>query len=163
MAQITDYDENYYLENNQSGDRIANFFFSDLLKKYFKNGKILEYGCGSGFFIKKFSSHVYQKMVFDISDYAMQQTLKNNPYAEPIKNPSKEIKKGSLNAIAALHVLEHIVDPADTLQLFSNKLSKNGILFFTVPNMSSLGRSMKKEEWFGFQDKTHVSLLSPEE
>jgi len=161
MTIKSEYDAEYYEANSQGTDRLANYFFSDILKRYLMTGTLLEYGCGSGFFIQKFNNEKYVKFAFDISDHAMEQTKQNNPKIKLINDPSKEIKPESLDGVAALHVLEHIAKPELTVLDFHRMLKKNGILFFTVPNMSSVGRKLKKGEWFGYRDKTHISLLAP--
>lgn len=163
MASKKDYDADYYEANSQNTDRLANHFFSNILKKYLEEGTLLEYGCGSGFFIQKFSDDKYKKMATDISDYAMEMTAINNPGIVTFKNPFKQIKANSLDGIAALHVLEHIETPQEVVKEFHKILKKHGVLFFTVPNMSSWGRALKRDLWFGYRDKTHISLLHPHE
>jgi len=157
------YDDKYYEANHQSGDRIALRFFAKILKRYCKKGTILEYGCGSGFFIKKFDTPEYQRIAYDISDYAMEQTRKNNPGIITVENTEKEIKRASVDAVAALHLLEHIEDPSVVLKEFNRMLKDKGIVFATVPNMSSVGRQLKGNEWFAYRDETHISLLYPHE
>ncbi|HBI33702.1 MAG TPA: hypothetical protein DEA43_00275 [Candidatus Moranbacteria bacterium] len=157
------YDSDYFKKNSQSDDRLALYFFSDILKKYFKSGKILEYGCGTGFFIKKFTAKKYEKSAFDISEYAMNQTRENNSDVLILKDPWKQTLDNSLDCIASLHVLEHISNPSETLSNFNTKLKSGGILFFIVPNTSSMGRKLKRKIWFGYRDETHISLLNPTE
>jgi hypothetical protein len=37
------------------------------------------------------------------------------------------------------------------------------LIIASVPNLESLGRRWKKQQWFGYRDPTHVSLLPNEE
>lgn len=157
------YDKQYYEDNNQSGDRIALRFYARLAKKYCKKGSVLEYGCGSGFFIQKFQPPLFKQFAHDISEYALSQTAKNNPDVTIVKNTKKEIQDKSIDMVAALHLLEHIPQPADVIREFHRMLKDDGVLFVTMPNMSSVMRPVKNDQWFGYRDETHVSLLAPEE
>lgn len=155
------YEEKYFFKNGQSGDRIGLKFFSDILKEFFLSGIIFEYGCGTGFFLKKFNKN-YKKMAYDISEYALGEAQKNNPDALMVKNPEIEINSGSLDCIACLHVLEHIKAPESVLATFFDKICFGGILFIIVPNSLSVGKILKKDKWFAYRDATHISILSAE-
>jgi 2-polyprenyl-3-methyl-5-hydroxy-6-metoxy-1,4-benzoquinol methylase len=156
---MNDYTSQYYLENKQSEDRLALKFFSRLLKCFVKRGKLLDYGCGTGFFLKKFSDSQFQKFGIEISEYAKDQASINNPQCTMI-NSLEELEDNSLDVVASLHVMEHLEDPAATIKTFYRKLRKGGVIFLTVPNNSSIGKRLKGKDWFAFRDKTHISLLA---
>ena len=158
---MADYDSEYYASNDQSDDRPALDFYYRLFKNEVGTGggkkKILEYGCGVGHLTKRLCRD-YDCFALDISNYALSQVNKNAPQATTIKTMT-EIKDGSLDAVIALHVMEHIEIPKDTLDEFFAKLKKEGVLVVVVPNPDGIGRKLKKENWFGFSDKTHISLF----
>jgi 2-polyprenyl-3-methyl-5-hydroxy-6-metoxy-1,4-benzoquinol methylase len=158
---MAEYDSEYYKNNNQAEDRPAlNFYY-----RFFKNQiggisgkkKILEYGCGVGNLTKRLSQD-FDCFALDISDYALKQVDKKAPKAKTIKNLTK-IKNNSLDAVIALHVMEHIKTPAKVFDEFYLKLKPGGLLIFVVPNPDGLGHKMKKDKWFGFSDETHISLF----
>lgn len=153
-----EYNKEYYLKNSQSDDRLALKFFSKLLKKYCANGALLDYGCGTGYFLKKFPPTYFQKSGIELSEYAKKRAQENNPECT-MYNELNEVADNSLDCVASLHVMEHLEKPEDTIQLFFTKLRLGGILFITMPNASSLGKSLKKEGWFAYRDDTHISLL----
>lgn len=156
------YDENYYEKNSQSEDRLALRFFSNILKRYCDKGVLLDYGCGTGFFLKKFSALDFHKSGIELSDYARQRTIENNPDCVIYKDV-RDVQDSSLDCIASLHVMEHLEDPREMIELFFSKLKFGGILFITMPNCYSLGKKMKKEKWFAYRDATHISLLEVSE
>lgn len=160
-----EYSAEYYKNNKQEGDRIGLKFFARILKKYFKKGAICDYGCGTGHFLKRFAPPSYEQFGCEISEYARQASNEINPQALLITPAEYEKLIGdySLDCISALHVLEHIEGLEEILSSFNRKLKKRGVGFFIVPNTKSLGKILKKNSWFGYRDKTHVSLLDPED
>lgn len=159
---MSEYDQQYYSDNNQSGDRPALGFYYRLFKRQLKPSatndlKVLEYGSGVGHLTKRLVRN-YDTTALDISQYALSQVNKNAPQARTIQDISK-IKNNTLDGIIALHVMEHIKRPETVFKQFSNKLKPGGVLVFVVPNPDGIGRRLKGDKWFGFQDETHISLL----
>ncbi len=126
-----------------------------------KKPLILEYGCGVGHLTKRLVRD-YECYALDISDYALKQVNKNAPTAKTIKTLDK-IADESLDGVIALHVMEHIVKPEEVFQEFHKKLKPGGLLVYVVPNSDGLGHTFKKDNWFGYADKTHVSLFAVRE
>ena len=52
---MSSFNEEYYNNNKQEKDRIGLFFYSNIVKNYFKPKVVLDYGCGTGFFLKRLS------------------------------------------------------------------------------------------------------------
>jgi len=67
------------------------------------------------------------------------------------------------DVITACDVLEHIKNPQKVIKQVYELLNKDGIFFVKVPNLNSLDKKLKGKDWFGYTDKTHVSLLSEEQ
>ena len=66
------FNEEYYKNNRQDKDRIGLLFYSNLIKNYFKPSTILDYGCGTGYFLKRLSKikTIKKTYGFEISEYA---------------------------------------------------------------------------------------------
>lgn len=163
---MSDYDQQYYNDNNQSGDRLALGFYYRLFKRHLKPVKgakqlVLEYGSGVGHLTKRLVRN-YDTTALDISSYALSQVNSNAPEANTIDDISK-VKNKSLDGVIALHVMEHIEVPKKVFDQFYKKLKPQGVLVFVVPNPDGIGRKLKGDKWFGFQDETHISLLGVEE
>lgn len=158
------YDDEYYANNQQEGDRIMLWFYARYAKRFLRkmtgrgqgSGALLDYGCGTGHLLKRFPE--YKTFGFDISEYAMKSAKQNSPQTTFVSALS-ELGDRSLQMIITLHVLEHIEVPEQMLRQFNHKLQIGGYLIFVVPNKSAFGYRRKKENWFAFQDPTHVSLL----
>ena len=67
------YNKHYYINNNQKNDRLALFFYKKVIFRYFSFNSILDFGCGTGHFLKKIKKHNLNIKCFgvDISNYAI--------------------------------------------------------------------------------------------
>ena len=63
--------------------------------------------------------------------------------------------------VISKHVVEHLSDPDSAIAEISRVLVPGGLLLLVTPNTASIARSVKKNEWIGYQDPTHISLWSP--
>jgi len=84
----------------------------EFLQKYLpKNTKVLDFGCGTGDFIKVAKEQQYQCWGYDISKYAAQFVSKK--YAVPVvtKKLSKSLfKPNTFDCIVMFDTIEHILD-----------------------------------------------------
>ncbi len=165
--QISNY-ENYEVQEHHP-------YFKSLLNfilKFKKKGTLLEIGCAYGYFLKH-ASTCFETYGMDISKYAITKAKKISPNSKlktgnAEKDLEKFIGKTKFDVIIALDVLEHLKNPEKQITLFHECLKSDGILFFKVPNKSSLYLKMysiigRKKSWAGYKDKTHISLLSQNE
>ena len=157
----THFNETYYQNNGQSGDRPALKLYYNILRRYLTSGKVLEYGAGEGYLTKRIAT-TFSSYSYDISEYARKNIRKLSP-SSTVFDKESEFPKDTMDGIICLHTLEHLKDPAATLKLFSSTLKKDGILLYVLPNVDGLGHKIKKDKWFGYRDVTHISLLKTEE
>lgn len=135
-----------------------------IIRKYEDSGKLLDVGCGPGFFLAYAEKH-YDAHGIDISEYAIRKAKQRTQTAKLSVEDAMNLdyRNDYFDIVTCFDVLEHLPDPRLALQEFYRVLKKGGILIIRVPNTESIGAKWKKEEWFGHRDKTHVSLLSNEE
>jgi len=143
----------------------ARRYYAQLIKKHKKSGRVLEIGCGLGDLLH-FLEENFETYGIDISDYAIKKAKKKakNSILKVMK--AKDIdafRKNFFDVIVSCHLLEHLPNPSLVLAKIGQILKKDGIVLIAVPNTSSLGRKMKKQNWVGLRDKTHISLLPPDQ
>ena len=76
------------------------------------------------------------------------------------------LRSASVDAVVALDVLEHVDDAWAAVEEASRVLAPGGFLVISVPNTTGLGARVKRprgQNWFGDRDRTHTSLLDPNE
>lgn len=152
------YLKQYYENNGQNGDRVALLMYFRIFKRYLKKGnKVLEFGAGNGFLSKRLAT-IFVSEAIELSSYARKNILKNSPNTLLVES-EKELRVNCYDGIICLHTLEHITNPEKIIKYFNNSLKQNGIFLMVVPNIDGFGHKLKQDKWFGFRDKTHVSLL----
>ena len=70
---------------------------------------------------------------------------------------------GSFGVVIIKHIVEHLPDPARAIREISRVLEPDGVLILATPNMDSLLKPWKGDQWIGYLDPTHISLKRPEE
>jgi len=135
-----------------------------IIHKYKASGKLLDVGCGPGFFLA-YAERYYDVHGIDISEYAIRKAKQRINQVKLSVGDATDLdyKNDYFDIVTCFDLLEHLPNPALALQEFRRILKNGGVLIIRVPNTSSLGARRKKEEWFGHRDKTHASLLSNEE
>jgi SAM-dependent methyltransferase len=125
------------------------------------NIRVLDFGCGTGHFIKRFRRG-YEAWAYDASAYAVEATSALAPHVN-VRGEIAEIPRGAFDLVVSLHVLEHIEEPIETLRLFAELLRPGGVLLYATSDASGLGRRLKKENWAGYRDPSHVALFASDE
>ncbi len=150
---------------NYSDDRAFAFrFYANLVKRYKNSGNLLEIGCSFGHLLKrlekKFNAHGIDK-----SPYAIKLSKNVCKGSKTSIGDAENLRFGnnSFDVVIALHVLEHIKNPDKAVNEVNRVLKKGGVFIFATPNISSPMRKIKGKNWFGYLDKTHVSMLEPKE
>ncbi|MBF0553876.1 MAG: class I SAM-dependent methyltransferase [Nitrospirae bacterium] len=151
------YNRAYYAARGQSGSRIAFWFYYRLAARFVKRGSVLDYGCGGGRLLKYFNTKDYETYGYDTSQDALEMA-KENTVSGHLYGGRDGLAGKSFDLICAIHVLEHIEEPFETLQFIRTLLNPRGILMYVVPNISGIGHTLKKNNWIGYGDPAHVSL-----
>jgi 2-polyprenyl-3-methyl-5-hydroxy-6-metoxy-1,4-benzoquinol methylase len=143
-----------------------------VMKKYFKlfcrekipkNAKILDIGCGFGYFLKLCEQYGYETYGVDISKYAIEQAKLNTKSKLSVCDIEKHTfsSKDFFDVITMFDVIEHFKSPYRVLKEIFELLTPKGLGFITTPNINSLQRLVRREKFTGFTDKTHLYLFTP--
>lgn len=159
------FEEEYFTSQYKKYFRI-NFFkkceYQSYVKYLFKlrQGTLLDCGCGLGNFLR-FAEKKFETMGFDVSKYAISK-------AKIILNKSKiwvgsveekiPLKDKSVDIVTAFDVVEHLYEHDIFFNEVYRILNNQGIFLIRIPNMDSWTLKKKGREWYGYQDKTHISM-----
>lgn len=110
-----------------------------ILNKHAYKNKVLDAGCGSGFFSKYFAGRDCEIISLDYSKEALKLTQELNPKIMPIRGNllCTPFENGSFDLIFSDGLLEHYKNPTDILLEFKRILKKNGIITTFAPNKYS--------------------------
>jgi 2-polyprenyl-3-methyl-5-hydroxy-6-metoxy-1,4-benzoquinol methylase len=124
----------------------------EIIEQHVKDRKILDIGCGAGFFLKEAKNRKWDVMGVEPSSMAANYAKKNG-----IKVIEKMFEKVEINEkFNAIHldaVLEHSISPNKVLQKCHSILDDNGIIIVEVPNdfnplQKIVEEAYGKREWW---------------
>ena len=125
-----------YLHNSVKGRILKNM-------KLRKGIKVLDAGCGRGFFLQKLVKFYNKKMELyglDISNVVIRNAKLNLPTVRFIVS---SIEKTPFNneffdCVVCSEVLEHVYNPCDAIREIARITKKEGQIIFTTPNFHSI-------------------------
>ena len=117
---------------------------------------LLDYGCGTGEFLKVAKSNGWSTMGMEPSHFARQQA--DATIVQDIKASTEEVTRHNkrFNGITLWHVLEHVENLNETLKTLKDLLEQNGIIFIAVPNHTSWDSKHYKQYWAGYDVPRHL-------
>jgi 2-polyprenyl-3-methyl-5-hydroxy-6-metoxy-1,4-benzoquinol methylase len=134
-----------------------------LLQKYHPSESelnILDYGCGTGEFLKACQASGFKIAGVEPSENARTKSSETNRIK--IHESIDQLDTRTFNIITMWHVLEHIPDFETIIQKLKTKLSDDGVLFIAVPNHKSFDAQLYKQFWAGFDVPRHLWHFSPD-
>ncbi len=167
------FDENYFrshtYENVSFGKYSqywwSNRFYAIQARRYGKPGsRLLEIGCGLGHLSGQLEPN-FDTYAVDINPWALQQAPQFAPKTRFTLASAEELPfaPNSFGMIIIKHVVEHLPHPEQAIRELGRILSPDGVLILSAPNLDSLLKPLKGEQWIGYQDPTHISLKPPDE
>lgn len=153
------YSADYYAGNGQGADRPALRLFARLARRYIKAGRLLDFGCGPGYFLRHLKSH-FDACGVEISPWAREQAERAN--GVDVYESLDEVADASLHGIVSLHVVEHISDDGlyEVLGAWRRTLVPGGRALVVTPDAGGYAASLKANRWIALTDPTHVNLKS---
>lgn len=124
-----------------------------LLSQFSTNGKLLDYGCGAGAFLKFMKKNRWHCNGVEPSDKAREIAQKSGVEIAP------DIGTLSINQfdiITLWHVLEHVHDLNNTLSSLKNLMKQNGTIIIAVPNYQSFDAQYYRENWAAYDVPRHL-------
>ncbi|MEQ6121342.1 class I SAM-dependent methyltransferase [Reichenbachiella sp. MALMAid0571] len=126
-----------------------------ILNKLSKKKTLLDYGCGTGDFLKYCQSNNWNVTGIEINKNANQ--IAKEKIGDTIFNDINDIDKtNKFDIITLWHVLEHIHDLKKVFKKLKNKLTKSGHLIVALPNHECLDQKIYKEYWAAYDVPRHL-------
>jgi len=144
-------EDKVYIESSEQREKQFNYLLNKTLP-HENNGicpnayNILDVGAGTGLFVKLAMERGFEVSGIEpssyLANYAISQGL-------PVTNSAiPDYAADSFDAIYMTDVLEHVANPLPLLLEYTKTLKNGGVLFVTVPNVSSaIARLMRKNWW----------------
>jgi 2-polyprenyl-3-methyl-5-hydroxy-6-metoxy-1,4-benzoquinol methylase len=134
-----------------------------LIKKYHKSGKLLDLGCGLGYFLNGvITDGTFSATGVDVSDEALAYVKKKFNIIGFDETYLDKFEPNMFDVITLWHVLEHVYDLKARLKQLKRILKPNGTMFIAVPNSASWDAKHYKKYWDGYDVPRHIHHFSRE-
>lgn len=132
-----------------------------LLNRYSTKGKLLDFGAGTGFFVKSAVENNWNAIGIEPEEKARKIAKENNGVNiyEPAYMDKQE--KESFQVITLWHVLEHITNLHEIVDKFHALLIPGGWLFIAVPNHLSWDSKTYNKFWAAWDVPRHLWHFNP--
>jgi SAM-dependent methyltransferase len=152
------YRDEYYAKPKSLFNRMKTVFIKALKVKkiefHISHGRILDIGCGDGRFLSALNSKRWDK-------YCVETEEAPDHTKSDIKTCYNDLQNCKFadrffDVITLWAVFEHIRDPRRALVEINRILKDTGLLFISVPNISSFQARVFKDRWFALDPPRHL-------
>ncbi|MBN1201144.1 MAG: class I SAM-dependent methyltransferase [Anaerolineae bacterium] len=172
---LDEYGEQYFQSYNYADRPLGRFsmywfarrYYAALVRRYAPpGGRLLEMGCGLGHLLGLLQAD-FACVGIDITDYSIDQLRQNAPRAEGHVMSAEDLSAfgdEEFSVVVALHLVEHLPDPADTIRQVNRILQPGGLFLFATPNPDYSLRRFKNAQTDAIgKDPTHINVQPPEQ
>lgn len=134
-----------------------------LIQKSEKGKKLLDIGCGTGYFPNYMKQNGYDASGMEIEPGARKFASDN--FGLKVSSPDELLSvkhTGEFDIITLWHVLEHLHDPAKYLNWIFDSLKTSGTLFIALPNHNSYDAKKYRQFWAAYDVPRHLWHFNPE-
>jgi len=134
-----------------------------LISSYYKTGKILDIGCGTGEFLNTCKNAKWETFGIEPDDDARNMAI--NMYGLTVLPEAslKNFPDETFDVISMWHVLEHVPKLNERVEELRRLLKPNGIIIIAVPNCNSLDAKIYKENWAAYDVPRHLYHFTPKD
>ncbi len=155
--------EKYAYEGNANCSPITIKSYNNLLdqfEKYRKLNRILDVGCGRGWFLIEAKKRGWEVFGTEFSEAAIDICKSNNIPIFEGKLDSKKFSSLEFDVITSFEVIEHINNPNEELQNIYSLLRTGGLFYCTTPNFDSILRYYLKSDYSIIDYPEHLSYYT---
>ena len=172
-APLSEYGEDYFRSYNYADRPLGRFSMYWFARRYYaqlvrrlaprRGGRLLELGSGLGHLLGLLQDD-FDGVGIDIAPFSARQTRQNAPRAAAMVASADALQvfqDGSFDVVIALHLVEHLTDPAGCIRHVARILTDGGIFLFATPNPTYALRPLKKMPDSITKDPTHINVHPP--
>jgi len=133
-----------------------------LIARYAKGMKLLDIGCGTGYFLNHMAQHGYQVAGIEVDkDARTYASTHFGLHVEGADVVNTENRTDTYDIITLWHVLEHLYDAPTYLKWIEKALKPDGLLVIAVPNHASLDAAEYGTQWAAYDPPRHLWHFKP--
>jgi len=130
--------------------------------KYQKPGKVLDIGCGPGFFLEAAQAKGYDAHGLDPSDYIVK--VAREKFGDRIRHgviEQADYAADEFDLVVAFDTFEHIYRPLEWLEAARRIIKPGGLIAMTTPDPTSMLAKISGRGWVSYKLPEHVFYWSP--
>ncbi|MDX2172642.1 MAG: class I SAM-dependent methyltransferase [Bacteroidota bacterium] len=132
----------------------------DEFEKYKKTNKILDVGCGRGWFLLEAKKRGWRVYGTEYSQTAVKRCRENGIEMKEGELDLALFDEKDFDIITSFEVIEHINNPHKELKLIYDLLRIGGLFYCTTPNFNSLMRYYLKDKYNIIEYPEHLSYYT---
>jgi len=133
----------------------------DGFEPYRRTGRILDMGCGIGFFLEEAESRGWEAHGSEFEPRAVEIVRGKGLRCLQAPLTAGSFEPGSFDVVTAFEVVEHLRDPRAEAETIARALRPGGLFYCTTPNFSSLSRRLLRDRWRVIAYPEHLSYFTP--
>jgi len=165
------FDENYFSSHTYQDVSCAKYsmywwsnrFYAILARRHGqRGGRLLEIGSGLGHLVGQLEDS-FETYGMDLNHWAVKESkaVVDETALQTASAEEIPFADGSFGVVIIKHIVEHLPNPEKAIAEIGRVTAPGGILILATPNLDSLLKPVKGENWIGYQDPTHISLNPP--
>jgi 2-polyprenyl-3-methyl-5-hydroxy-6-metoxy-1,4-benzoquinol methylase len=132
------------------------------IERYVKTGKLLDIGCGRGFFLANFIGSSIDYFGIEprrrISEEAKKRVGKNKIFCGTLNE--SDLPNSHFDIVTMINLIEHLPFPKETLKEVNRLMKNNGLLLIETPNVESIVPKILGKRWHAFLEYEHHYFFS---
>ncbi len=133
----------------------------DKFEPFRKTNRILDVGCGIGYFLEVAKERGWEVLGTEYTDKAIEICSEKGILMKQGKLNPNDFETESFDILTSFEVLEHINNPIEEISNFHTLLRKGGLVYLTTPNFNSLLRYKLQENYDVITYPEHLCYYSP--
>ncbi len=132
------------------------------IEKYLNTGRLLDIGCGRGFFLKNFVDTGFDYMGIEprkrICSEAQNRLGENRVFCGTLKEA--RLPDAHLDVVTMINLIEHLPFPKETLEEVNRVMKNDGLLLVETPNVANFLPAILMTKWHAFLEPEHHYFFS---
>ncbi len=133
----------------------------DKMEPFRKTGRLLDIGCGIGFFLDEAKKRGWAVYGTEYSERLIGLLREKGITIHEGQLNSENYEEGFFDVVTSFEVIEHINNPTSEVTEINKLIRKGGLVYLTTPNFNSLLRRKLKIQYNVINYPEHLSYYTP--
>lgn len=161
QQELIDHYDGYGRNDYLSSITIARYNeLLDKFERYRKTNRLLDVGCGIGYFLEEAKKRGWEVYGTEYTDGAVKICQEKGISMHQGPLGLSPFQSDTFDIITSFEVIEHINNPREEVHLFQKLLRSGGLAYITTPNFNALSRYRLKDEWDVICYPDHLSYYT---